>query len=71
VVIAHRLSTLDAVDDILVLDHGRMVEHGSRAVLAADPGSRFSALLAAAAYSDDIDQAASGLSDLAEARRDR
>ena len=61
VVIAHRLSTLDAVDDILVLDGGRVVEHGGRADLAADPRSRFSALLAAAAYTDDIDQAASDL----------
>ncbi len=63
VVIAHRLSTLDAVDDILVLDHGRVVEHGRREELAAEPGSRFSALLAAAAYTDDVDQAVSHLSD--------
>lgn len=46
-IIAHRLSTLDRVDQILVLDHGQVVEHGSRAELAADPTSRFAGLLAA------------------------
>ena len=46
VVIAHRLRTLDRVDDVLVLEDGRVVEHGERAALAADPTSRFAALLA-------------------------
>lgn len=46
-IIAHRLSTLDRVDQILVLDHGRVVEHGPRAQLADDPASRFAQLLAA------------------------
>ncbi|MGN6693187.1 MAG: ABC transporter ATP-binding protein [Aquihabitans sp.] len=46
IIIAHRLTTLDRVDQILVLDHGRLVEHGDRAVLAADVDSRFHALLA-------------------------
>lgn len=45
VVIAHRLTTLSTVDDILVLDDGRAVEYGGREELAADPSSRFSALL--------------------------
>jgi ABC-type multidrug transport system fused ATPase/permease subunit len=45
VVIAHRLSSLERVDDIAVLDHGRVVEHGPRSVLAADAGSRFGRLL--------------------------
>ena len=45
IVIAHRLATVDRCDDILVLEGGRMVEHGPRAALAADPGSRFSELL--------------------------
>ena len=40
-VIAHRLATLDEVDEILVLDHGRVVEHGRRAELATDPDSRY------------------------------
>jgi len=47
VVIAHRLGTVGRADDILVLDHGAAVEHGPREALAADPGSRFAALLAA------------------------
>jgi ABC-type multidrug transport system fused ATPase/permease subunit len=46
IIIAHRLSTLDRVDQILVLDHGRLVEHGDRDDLAADPTSRFHHLLA-------------------------
>jgi ABC-type multidrug transport system fused ATPase/permease subunit len=48
VVIAHRLSSLERVDDIAVLEGGRVVEHGPRAALAADPSSRFGALLAMA-----------------------
>ncbi len=47
VVIAHRLSTLDAVDAICVLEGGTVVEHGARRELAADPGSRYQGLLAA------------------------
>jgi len=45
VVIAHRLESLAHVDDVAVLEHGRVVEHGPRAKLAADPTSRFSRLL--------------------------
>lgn len=56
IVIAHRLSTLDAVDDILVLEHGQVVEHGQRDALASDPASRFNALLRAAAFTDDLDE---------------
>ena len=46
VIIAHRLATLDQVDEMLVLEHGRVVEHGRRADLAADPTSEFARLLA-------------------------
>jgi len=49
VVIAHRLSSLERVDEIAVIDHGRIVEHGPRDALAADPESRFGHLLASAA----------------------
>lgn len=45
IVIAHRLSTLERVDDIAIVEDGRIVEHGPRAALAAEPGSRFRALL--------------------------
>lgn len=45
VIIAHRLATVERADDILILERGRVVEYGPRAVLAADPGSRFAALL--------------------------
>jgi ATP-binding cassette subfamily B protein len=45
IVIAHRLATLHKVDDILILDGGRIQEYGARAHLAADPTSRFAQLL--------------------------
>ena len=45
IIIAHRLETLRRVDDILILDDGRIAESGPRAELAADPGSRFAQLL--------------------------
>lgn len=48
VIIAHRLSTLRHVDEIVVLDHGTVVEHGDRSALVADDGSRFHRLLALA-----------------------
>ena len=48
VIIAHRLDTLDRVDEIAVLDGGRVVEHGRRRDLAADPSSRYGRLLRAA-----------------------
>ena len=47
VVIAHRLTTLDDVDAVAVVDDGRVVEHGHRRVLADDPDSRFARLRAA------------------------
>jgi ATP-binding cassette subfamily B protein len=38
IVIAHRLATVQSCDRILVLDHGRIVEEGPHAVLAAAGG---------------------------------
>jgi len=45
IIVAHRLATLDQVDNIAVVDDGRVVEHGPRATLAADPTSRYARLL--------------------------
>ncbi|KEO82581.1 ABC transporter ATP-binding protein [Tumebacillus flagellatus] len=45
IIIAHRLATLQQVDDILILEDGRIVQHGEREVLAHDPESRFYQLL--------------------------
>jgi ATP-binding cassette subfamily B protein len=44
-IVAHRLATLDHVDSVLVLEEGRVLEQGPRAVLADDPASRFAALV--------------------------
>jgi len=45
IIVAHRLETMAYADDILVLEGGRVVEHGPRLALAADPGSHYAALL--------------------------
>ncbi|GAB4194760.1 MAG: hypothetical protein OHK0022_11020 [Roseiflexaceae bacterium] len=47
VIIAHRLSTLQRADTIMLLEDGRIAEYGPRAALAADPNTRFAALLRA------------------------
>ncbi len=47
VIIAHRLETVRLADEIMVVDAGRIVEHGPRQTLASDPSSRYAALLAA------------------------
>ncbi|HZU77558.1 MAG TPA: ABC transporter ATP-binding protein [Dehalococcoidia bacterium] len=45
IVVAHRLATLAYADDILVLEDGRVREHGPRLTLATDPGSHYAGLL--------------------------
>lgn len=47
IVIAHRLSTVERVDEIAILEEGELREHGSYAALTQDPASRFSRLLSA------------------------
>jgi ATP-binding cassette subfamily B protein len=44
VVIAHRLSTVQVADRVLVLDHGRIVEDGPPAELIGRAGGRYAAL---------------------------
>ncbi|MEM9955415.1 MAG: ABC transporter ATP-binding protein [Chloroflexota bacterium] len=45
IIIAHRLATVQRVDNIMILDHGRIVEFGRRDTLAQDPNSHFSMML--------------------------
>jgi len=47
IIIAHRLETVERVDDIMILDQGRVQEFGRREDLVRDPASRFSKLLQA------------------------
>ncbi|NBD27056.1 ABC transporter ATP-binding protein [Paenibacillus glycinis] len=46
IIIAHRLATVQRADRIAILENGLVIESGRRAELAADPKSRFSAMLA-------------------------
>lgn len=50
IIIAHRLSTVDRADEIMILENGHIREHGPRDLLATDPDSRFHALLKAGLY---------------------
>ena len=45
IVIAHKLTTLNRADDIMILENGRIREFGEREALVSDHSSRFSALL--------------------------
>lgn len=47
VIIAHRLETVRLADQIMVVDGGRIAEHGVRDVLASVPTTRYAQLLAA------------------------
>jgi ABC-type multidrug transport system ATPase subunit len=57
VIIAHRLSTLRHVDEIIVMERGRIVEHGDRSDLAGREGGRFRRLLELALDTEDIPDA--------------
>jgi ABC-type multidrug transport system fused ATPase/permease subunit len=45
ILIAHRLATLQRVDQVMLLDQGTIAEFGPREALAADPQSAFHRLL--------------------------
>ncbi len=45
IIIAHRLATLEKVDDILIIDKGKIIEYGKREVLAKNTQSKFYHLL--------------------------
>lgn len=48
IIIAHRLSTVQRADEILILEHGHIHEYGSRAQLTSNSASHFARLLHAA-----------------------
>jgi ATP-binding cassette, subfamily B, bacterial len=45
IIVAHRLSTVMRADEIMIMEHGRICEYGSRVSLAQDPSSRFTHLM--------------------------
>lgn len=45
IIIAHHLVTIQRCDEIMILEHGRIVEYGSREKLATDETTRFHKLL--------------------------
>lgn len=45
IIVAHQLATVKRVDDIMILEEGRIVERGERRRLEDDPDSRFYGLL--------------------------
>jgi ABC-type multidrug transport system fused ATPase/permease subunit len=47
IIIAHRLETVRRADQIMVIESGRIAEHGDRETLAVTPGTRYGALLEA------------------------
>jgi len=41
IIVAHRISTLENMDQIYVVEKGRIVEHGTYRELSNNPNSRF------------------------------
>ncbi|GMR44239.1 hypothetical protein PMAYCL1PPCAC_14434, partial [Pristionchus mayeri] len=46
IIIAHRLSTIRKVDQVIVMEDGRVVERGGYDELRADPGGIFARMVA-------------------------
>jgi ATP-binding cassette subfamily B protein len=67
VIIAHRLDSLARVDEIAVVDAGRIVEHGPRDELARRRSGRYGRLVRAAAAGDDTDELADDVDAVEEA----
>ena len=64
IIIAHRLATLRRADEILLLDDGRILEHGPRLAPVGDPSSRFAHLLG----SEEVAVGVSGVANVAGER---
>jgi ATP-binding cassette, subfamily B, bacterial len=45
VIVAHRLATVQRADEIMILENGRIAEHGERVALSRDPNSLYHHLL--------------------------
>ncbi len=56
IVIAHRLETVRRADEILILQDGRVLEHGKRDKLERDPHSRFYRLLRSGHDLDKVEE---------------
>ncbi len=56
-IVAHRLATLDRVDDIVVVEQGQILEHARRCQLANDPSSRYARLVRASRLTARFEEA--------------
>ena len=71
ILVAHRLATLERADDVLVLDHGRVAEHGARVDLMADSSSHYAGLVELGLRGARREALVDGLAALADPTRAR
>ena len=65
IIIAHRLSTVERADEIMILENGKVIEHDRRDKLASDTRSRFYQLLRAGKLDlDEGGKSVPGVTDL-------